>query len=160
MTFKDLKKFLEKNNVVNNGQNQEIGIKLNFQRFAIFANKPFWICGISEHKKADIANKGNCCFNHIIGLPQKDGRPHKIYDYEMSVFSELLNHKDILIKKARELGITELLLRYIGWLCTKDDTYNNCRFHVVTGPRIQLAEELINRLHNLCIAKLGMIANR
>ncbi|MFL6317152.1 MAG: hypothetical protein ACJ71K_00445 [Nitrososphaeraceae archaeon] len=35
------------------------------------------------HKKADIANKGNCCFNHIIGLPQKDDKELPIFDYEM-----------------------------------------------------------------------------
>jgi hypothetical protein len=71
MTFKDFK-FLEKNYSVNNSNNQEI-IKLNSQRFAIFRDKPFWIEYIREHKNADIANKGACCFNHIIGLTRKDG---------------------------------------------------------------------------------------
>jgi hypothetical protein len=31
-----------------------------------------------------------------------------------------------------------------------------CRFHIVTGPRINLAEELIDRIHNLFMNKLGI----
>jgi hypothetical protein len=41
------------------------------ERFAIYYNKPFWISDSREHKKADIANKENCCFNHIIGYRAK-----------------------------------------------------------------------------------------
>jgi hypothetical protein len=36
-------------------------------------NKPFWIWDIAEHKLEYIKTNGNCCFNHIIGLPKKDG---------------------------------------------------------------------------------------
>jgi hypothetical protein len=35
--------------------------------------KPFWIWNIEEHKQEDKKTNGDCCFNHIIGLPQKDG---------------------------------------------------------------------------------------
>ena len=80
MTFRDLKKFLEKNSIINsnssNSNNQEKEqkeIQLQRERFGIFQNKPFWISDVKEHKKADIVNKGACCFNHIIGLPKKDG---------------------------------------------------------------------------------------
>jgi hypothetical protein len=34
-------------------------------------DKPFWIWNKEQHKQADIRTKGDCCFNHIIGLPQK-----------------------------------------------------------------------------------------
>ena len=51
----------------------EAVLKKGWEMFNIFLNKPFWISDISQHKKADIANKGACCFNHIIGLPKKDG---------------------------------------------------------------------------------------
>ena len=45
-------------------------------------NMPFWIWNIEEHKVEDIKTKGDCCFNHIIGLPQKDGDDKPLYDYE------------------------------------------------------------------------------
>jgi hypothetical protein len=38
----------------------------------ILKDKPFWIWNIEEHKQEDIRTNGDCCFNHIIGLPQKD----------------------------------------------------------------------------------------
>jgi hypothetical protein len=28
---------------------------------------------VMEHRQEDIRTKGDCCFNHIIGLPRKDG---------------------------------------------------------------------------------------
>ena len=41
--------------------------------FERLQNKPFWIWNIEEHKQEDIKTKGDCCFNPIIGLPQKNG---------------------------------------------------------------------------------------
>jgi hypothetical protein len=45
-------------------------------------NKPFWIWNIDEHKQEDIRTNGDCCFNHIIGLPTKEGVEKAIFDYE------------------------------------------------------------------------------
>jgi len=67
----------------------------------------------------------------------------------MELYQALQQHKDVWIKKARGLGITELLLRYMVWLCVFDKSYQYTRFHIVTGPRINLAEELIDRIYNL-----------
>ncbi|MFL6341098.1 MAG: hypothetical protein ACJ72U_06075, partial [Nitrososphaeraceae archaeon] len=60
MTFKHLKKRLD------------LEIQQQSKLFEILQNKPFWIWDIQEHKQKDIRTKGDCCFNHIIGLPQKD----------------------------------------------------------------------------------------
>jgi hypothetical protein len=157
LTFRDLK-FLERNDTVYNNSNidkQEI-TKLNSQRFAIFHDKPFWISDISEHKREDIRCKGNCCFNHIVGLPKKEGIEKPIFDYEMQLTTALDNNKNIFIKKARGLGITELLLRYMAYLAVRNNDYFGCRYHIVTGPRINLAENLIDRLHDLFISKLSI----
>jgi hypothetical protein len=59
LTFKDLKK---KVSLVTQQQNKF------FERLQ---NKPFWIWNIEEHKQEDIKTNGDCCFNHIIGLPGK-----------------------------------------------------------------------------------------
>ena len=37
----------------------------------------------------------------------------------------------------------------MSWLAVFDSTYHNCRFHIVTGPRINLAEELTDRIRLL-----------
>jgi hypothetical protein len=62
----------------------------------------------------------HCCFNHIIGLPKKDGKELRIFDYEQQLVNALDSNNDVFVKKARGLGITEILLRYMFWLCVKE----------------------------------------
>jgi hypothetical protein len=151
LTFRDLKRFISdnSNNIASHNENEEKIIKLQRERFVIFRHKPFWISDVKEHKKADIANKGVCCFNHIIGLPTKDGIEKPIFDYEMQLVNALDNNKSVFVKKARGLGITEILLRYMAYLAVRNNDYFGCRFHIVTGPRIQLAEDLTDRIRLL-----------
>src|ERR1051325_9971723 len=81
-------------------------------------NKPFWIWNIVEHKRQDIITNGNCCFNHIIGLPQKDGNDKPLYDHEETIFDSLVIHassKHLWIKKATGLGVSEFMLRFMAW---------------------------------------------
>jgi hypothetical protein len=101
ITFKDLKKFIS-NNIANSNNQEKYKdkIKLLSERFATFRNKPFWITDVNEHKKADIANKGACCFNHIIGLPKKDGVEKPIFNYEVETFHALEKYQNVFIKKA------------------------------------------------------------
>jgi hypothetical protein len=49
-------------------------------------NKPFWIWNIEENKQEDIRTNGDCCFNHIIGLPQRNAIDRPLYDYEKIIF--------------------------------------------------------------------------
>lgn len=72
-----------------------------------------------------------------------------LFDYEKIIYDTLLVSKHIWIKKATGLGITEFMLRYMAWLCLKDDKLNGCQMCIVTGPRIDLAITLIDRLKKL-----------
>jgi hypothetical protein len=77
-----------------------------------------WILDIAEHKLQDIAKKGDCCFNHIIGLPRKDKEEKPMFDYEKLLYDSLLipdysnalnhsfEHKHLWVKKATGLGVT------------------------------------------------------
>jgi hypothetical protein len=70
----------------------------------------------------------DCCFNHIIGLPRKDGIEKSIFDYEKLLYDSLLipefynhskhnfKHKHLWVKKAKGLGVTEFMLRLMAWL--------------------------------------------
>ena len=92
MTFKDLKKKVS----------LEI-IQEESRLFERLHNKPFWIWNIEEHKQEDLRTNGDCCFNHIIGLPQKDGSDKPLYDYEEIIFDSLVtqnSNKHLWIKKA------------------------------------------------------------
>jgi hypothetical protein len=113
LTFKDLKKI--------------VSLEPTQQQFRLFErlqNKPFWIWNIQEHKQEDIKTDGECCFNHIIGLPQKDGVNKPLYGYEKIIFDSLViqdgnvnsSNKHLWIKKATGLGISEFMLRFMAWL--------------------------------------------
>ena len=112
-------------------------------------NKSFWIWNIEDHKLADIITKGDCCFNHVIRLPKKDGQDQPFFDYEKSLFTVLQQHKHIWIKKATGLGITEFMLRFMAWLCLRNHDLNGTQMCIVTGPRIDLAITLIDRMKKL-----------
>src|SRR6188472_1258350 len=81
MTFKDLKKRIISSLVQQQQQTQSLD-KLQ--------NKPFWIWNIEEHKQEDIRTKGECCFNHIIGLPTKEGLEKPIFNYLELLYCALL----------------------------------------------------------------------
>jgi hypothetical protein len=63
VVFKDLQELVQHSQ-------QENTRKELFQKLQ---NKPFWIWNIAEHKQEDIKTNGDCCFNHIIGLPLRNG---------------------------------------------------------------------------------------
>lgn len=90
-------------------------------------------------------------FNHAIGLPQKNGQAYPLFDYEQLLYSELQQHKHLWIKKATGLGVTEFMLRYMAWLCFSNYTsvIAGSQMCIVTGPRIELAITLIDRMKRL-----------
>ncbi|MFL6358547.1 MAG: hypothetical protein ACJ72V_04275 [Nitrososphaeraceae archaeon] len=146
IVFKDLQK------LVSHSQ-QESTHKELFQRLQ---GKPFWIWDKQQHKLEDIKTDGDCCFNHIIGLPQKDGNDKPLYDYEQLIFNSLVtqtSNKHLWIKKATGLGISEFILRFMAWLCLKDNALSGSQMCIVTGPRIDLAIALIDRMKKLFVGK-------
>ena len=88
-----------------------------------------------QHKQEDIKTKGDCCFNHTIGLPRKDGIEKSIFDYEKLLYDSLLipefynpskhnfKEKHLWVKKATGLGVTEFMLRLMAWLCLRNNDY-------------------------------------
>jgi len=141
-------------------------------------------------------NYNGCCFNHIIGLPRKNGIEHPLYDYEEILFKcmeipsyqnntphkgsdnyrweslrERIDQKQkesdtplydfkvnhLAVLKSSGLGLTEFFLRYMAWLCVKDDKLRGSDMCILTGPRIDLATDLIARIKRMFNEKLGMI---
>jgi hypothetical protein len=151
LTFKDLRKraFIE---------TQQHTIL--FERLR---DKPFWLWNIEDHKTEDVRNKGDCCFNHIIGLPKKEGIEKPLFDYQKILYDALqipgynnflnddnnFKHKHLWVKKATGLGVTEFFLRLMVWLCLKGDTYRNSQMCIVTGLNQDIAIKLIKRMKAL-----------
>jgi late competence protein required for DNA uptake (superfamily II DNA/RNA helicase) len=62
----------------------------------------------------------------------------------------LQTNKHVWIKKATGLGVTEFMLRYMAWLCFSSTLkVGNSQMCIVTGPRIELAITLIDRMKGL-----------
>jgi hypothetical protein len=155
VTFKDLKK--------------RVSLEFTQQQSRLFErlqNKSFWIWDKEEHKQEDIKTNGDCCFNHIIRLPTKDGEEKAVFDYEKILYDALLDndrsnlfkhvfkHKHLWVKKATGLGVTEFFLRLMAWLCLRNDDYQNSQMCIVTGPNIDIAIKLIKRMKALFEPKL------
>ncbi len=151
VVFKDLQK------LVSQQQRENIRKEL-FERLH---DKPFWIWDKQQHKLEDIKTDGDCCFNHIIGLPQKDSVDKPLYDYEKIIFDSLVTHdgnKHLWIKKATGLGVSEFMLRFMAWLCLRDNALTGSQMCIVTGPRIDLAIALIDRMKKLFASSKGIAA--
>jgi hypothetical protein len=116
-------------------------------------DKPFWIWDVDKHKAEDRRTKGDCCFNHIIGLPVKAGTQRPLYDYQQLIYNKLQETNYIWVKKATGLGISELMIRYMAWLCCRSNEMQGKRICIVTGPRIDLAVTLIDRLRDLFLTR-------
>jgi hypothetical protein len=132
VTFKDLQRLVQ--------AEAETGASANISH--TLKDKPFWIWLSTEHKQTNRTNKGSCCFNHIIGLPTKDGVEKPIFDYKLMLYRALLEPsylnsypsspthepnntahtfklKHLWVKKATGLGVTEFMLRFMAWLCLR-----------------------------------------
>jgi hypothetical protein len=153
LTFKDLRKI--------------VSLEITQQQYKIFQRlqgKPFWIWDKQQHKQEDIKTDGDCCFNHIIGLPTKEGEEKPLFDYEKILYDSILvndvsnhnnfKHKHLWVKKATGLGVTEFFLRLMAWLCLRNDDYRNSQMCIVTGPNIDIAIKLIKRMKALFEPKL------
>lgn len=125
-------------------QDQDRQSEKNCSQFLKLQGKPFWHWDGMLHREKHRINRGNCCFNHIIGLPRKDGVEKPMFDYEAVLYKGLLEPgylnsrpasrsmkpknialpfklKHLWVKKATGLGVTEFMLRFMAWLCLRND---------------------------------------
>jgi hypothetical protein len=149
MTLPNLNKILDR-------YEQQLGFVTLPSQFELLNGFSFY-CGWEQSSTLKRANHARYYFNHVIGLPEKNGQPKPMFDYEQSLFNELQNHKFLWIKKVTELGVTEFMLRFMAWLCfqvsKKNLQFSNYQMCIITGPRIELAIELIGRLKGLFTEK-------
>jgi hypothetical protein len=118
---------------------------------------PFWYWDRDEHVDADIAAQDRakelnnpylqCCYQHLIGLPlSRDGIENPLFPWQKNIIDTISNNMYTAIVKASGLGVSELLLRYIAWLCLKDNKFRDSQVMILTGPREDLAVSLIARM--------------
>ena len=64
--------------------------------------------------------------------------------------------KHLWVKKATRLGVTEFFLRFMAYLCLRNNDYRNSQIYIVTGPNQDIAIKLIKRMKGLFEPKLGI----
>jgi hypothetical protein len=151
-------------------------------------DKNFWTWHTDKHhQQSNPMNsiQDHCCFNHIIGLPSKNGEGKPMFDYEHMLYKALMQNsylnsdisqmprpnslverdkmrrlaaektyadfknKHVWVKKATGLGVTEFMLRFMAWLCLRNDDYKNSQMVICVGPNQSLAIKQIQRMKGL-----------
>jgi hypothetical protein len=118
----------------------------------VFEGKPFWCGSVSQ-----ISDEVNCCFNHVIGLPVKNDKQYRIFDYELNVIKKIEENKNIWIKKAAGIGATTIILRYLVWkiLFNNDLEYKNV--FIVSGTHFRHANEVKVKMEQLFSSKFPFV---
>lgn len=125
----------------------------------------FW-CGDSESEDE------HCCWWHFIfypnGGPERDGVYHPCYEYETKILDTMQmevpnsqrtkKEKWFCVYKATGLGLTEFVLLWILWKCYVDEWFQDKEAMIITGPNVDLAQDLIRRAKTFLTKKgLGYI---
>ena len=109
--------------------------------------------------KDSLSRQNDCCFWHYIfypnGGPERDGIYHPCYDYENKILDEMQMEeldsqrtnpcKQFCVYKATGLGLTEFILLWILWKCFTDPYFQDKEAMIITGPNVDLAQDLIRR---------------
>lgn len=84
MTFKDLQR------IVLSESEPSADSPAMIQLMQRLRDKRFWWIGNNyEHSPRFKISNGNCCFNHIIGLPKKNGEEKPFFDYQRNIYKAL-----------------------------------------------------------------------
>ena len=120
--------------------------KINPYPFNSQVNNPL----VAESNQLDIfKGKTFLEFNEIIGLPVKNGKEYPIFDYELDVIDKIENHRNIWIKKASGIGMTELILRYVTWKILVNNDLEYKSIFIVSGTFLSHANDVKVRMENL-----------
>jgi hypothetical protein len=104
-----------------------------------------------------VSKSEHCCFWHYTfypkGGPERDGIYHPVYEYEQELLKSLDEHKCVAVYKATGLGITEFMLLWTIWKCFTDSFFYGKVACIITGPNVDLAQDLILRTKDFLIKK-------
>jgi hypothetical protein len=108
-----------------------------------FLGKPFYCNDISFDGIRD------CCFNHMIGMPKKNDEMHPLYDYELEFKDVIENNQHVWTKKARGIGATTFLTRYLGWLAVSSNQLKDKAIFIIAGTREEFANVIKKKIEKL-----------
>lgn len=113
-----------------------------------FLDKPFWIWDDFIHKNEYLNSSGHCCFNHILSLPIKGGIQYPFFHFQSLIFNVLEQNQNVWIKKARGIGLTTFVLRYLAWKILSSSEMDYKSIYIITGNDESL-DEVVSKFKNL-----------
>ncbi|HJR84993.1 MAG TPA: hypothetical protein VJ772_06445 [Nitrososphaeraceae archaeon] len=108
-----------------------------------FLGKPFY-CDDTEYDGIR-----DCCFNHMIGMPKKNDEVHPLYDYELELKDVIESNQHVWVKKARGIGATTFLTRYLGWLAVSSNRLKDKAIFIIAGTREEFAAVIKKKIEKL-----------
>ena len=121
----------------------------------ILRDKPFWIWDKQEHLKQAKETNQNCCFQHIVGCPTKEGRERPLWDYQKLIFDCIEQNQNIWIKKARGIGVTTFFIRYLVWKILSSPTkeLDGKSIFIISGTREEFANYVKKKMEDLFLPR-------
>lgn len=130
---------------------------------------PFWHWSLTDKEHEELRQRLDnfCCFNHVIGLPEKPiGVKHPIYQWQKEIYDAIYSeeyydstrnrlytkkteYSYFMIKKARSVGGTSLLTRMLFWDISRNRELANTDAIIITGNRLEMSIDIMRRLRNL-----------
>jgi hypothetical protein len=123
---------------------QGITARTQDQALEILRGKPFWV---KNHNFKD------CCFNCIIGWPRKNDTAFPIFDYEELIYDTIEHNQNIWIKKARGIGVTTFLIRYLVWKVLYSNELEGKSIFIISGTREEFANYVKKKMEDLFLPR-------
>lgn len=144
--------------------NKIIGDEEGLELCEELAKLPFWCNDDTLHKRnINYQHTAKCCINHIIGLPRHSatGEEMPLTPYQVDMADKIIHGREkfgnkleqqrkalkIHIKKARQMGFTEIVLRLILYLSFT--RYKGRKIAIIAGTSGSLARKNLRRLARL-----------
>jgi hypothetical protein len=85
----------------------------------------------------------------MVGMPVKNHRIYPLFDYNQEMQQAFDQYNNVWIKKAKGIGATTLIIRYLSWKCVVDDLLAGYSIFIIAGTLMDMANEIKEKFENL-----------
>ena len=82
-------------------------------------------------------------------MPVKNGKEYPIFDYQKLIFDAIENYQNIWIKKARGIGVTTFMIRYLTWKILSSSELDDKTIFIISGTREEFANYVKEKMQQL-----------
>ena len=77
---------------------------------SVLKDKVFWYWDKEQHTQEYLKTKGQCCFNHVVGLPTKDNIECPLFDYEKLLYDSLMSVDNTF----KDKHLAQVVVKHLG----------------------------------------------